>query len=144
METKQKKGKAMRSFTIDLSLIEKLRNEENQSGLVNRLLNDYFNYVDSEDLDYLNAKKQEKIEMVEIANKEIEHITNKMIVVQARHSKEEIAEKYKARMEELTEQTATLQKQWREEEITDEEFYKACEPIQKEKDEIRSKIRRGL
>ena len=59
-----------RTFTIEQDLAERLRNEENQSDLINQLIRDYYKTKDFEGLSKEQLKKELKIRKMQQAIEE--------------------------------------------------------------------------
>ena len=67
--------KTLKTFSIDADFNERLKNEENQSELINRLLSDYFKRKDLDDMTPEQIKTELKIiELQEKTDKKIKEM----------------------------------------------------------------------
>jgi len=75
-------AKANKQLSLDKALIEKLGKEANQSGLVNDLLNDYYNKLEAQSKDIIKEKiknNKTQIRLLQKKNKELQINMKKII-----------------------------------------------------------------
>lgn len=136
--------KIQRLITIDSELNEKLKGEENASALINSLLISHFDYLETDNEQLLNSKKLEKEHQREIIDKELEHITDKLIIINQRKREQEVKKEYKERLDEIKQKTSELMEKWRNEELQESEYWDLVTPLQTEKNKILENIRKGV
>jgi len=132
--------KIQRLITINAELNDRLKGEENASGLINSLLLSHFDYLETDNLELLESKKLEKCNQREILDKELEHITDKIIVINNRKKEEYISEEKKQRLKELKGLADEINNQWKNDEIGEDEYWERIDNIQKEKEELKKKL----
>lgn len=138
--------KALRSYTLDIELIERMKNEKlNASGLINSLLREHFDAEVSDDKKILEAKKLELENDREIKDKKIEHLTNKLIVLKHKENEDKTVKSYEEQMKIYKVRVEELNDRWKNQEfdtgiidergfdLGDSEYWKRMSELQKRK-----------
>ena len=101
-------------------ILKKFKSEDNKSNLFNTLLEDYY----SQDLLYLQQKKQELSEQSKVINMKILH-KEKQIELIKQHEKEQYEKEKQVR--DIKNFNNSLVLVWRNDKITDDDYYAICD-----------------
>ena len=109
-------GARINVYLGDEILIDKFGKEENKSELVATLLLEHYN----EDLEYLNQQKRELTSQIDSVNMRIDRV-KKLREEKAKASKKTKAEELKIIEQDVL--LARIQKDWKAEKMTDDEYF---------------------
>lgn len=104
--------KVARLYTLDSDLINQLSNVDNASLLINQLLTNHFNELDSNDIEFLTKKKLEHEEKREIIDKKLEHLTNRLILLTHNKQRNKETEEFKEAKRDYKKEADALRDKW--------------------------------
>lgn len=101
----------------------------NASRLIEELLEGHFNYLESDDLSLLYRKREELLNNIEIQNKKLDHVNNKVREVEESNkanedSKKERESKEKESIVKANEEYNQIKEEGTKKEISFEEYHK--------------------
>ena len=123
----------MRTYTMDVETAELLKNSgTNASELINKLVQEFFKYGETDDPKALMRRKQEFEEEIEIYNKRLEHINNKLITLKHSEERKKLDLDYQKKVKEYTAKVDVLNKMWHDNEISEEEYWGMVDKLKEE------------
>lgn len=116
--------KINRTYSINEEFVNDL-SKTNASELINTLLEDYFNAINSNNLDVLRAKMTEKVQKKKLLEQEIKQFKTKILKLMKEKEDEEAKNMNSKEKEERRIKVEELKRKWQAEEISDEEYWES-------------------
>jgi len=124
--------KVPKTFNIEAEFLDLLK-KTNASDLVNELLRDHFNDVDTYDVKKLKLALIEERAIIDNATLKIQHINKKLKEIEDAERKAKETLKYQKEFAEYNTKVTELNEKWKNEEITEEDYWNLLDELKKEK-----------
>lgn len=107
--------KVMRTYTMDTETAELLKNSgTNASELINKLVQEYFKYGESDDPKALEKRKLEFEEEIDIYKKRLEHVKDRLIILRQKEQSQIQSAEFKEKLKEIKSEAEDLNQKWRD------------------------------